>query len=149
MKRFACFALILTACASTTRTGAMDHAQFEGFAVGPVREAALLVVEEVAHPRSVIRITNEGGVRTEGWIGVCGEQVACPTWSGHSGGGSAGSPWTTIQVRFRDAKAGTVVEVEIEYEDCDPDVACQPELLASTGRLERQILDGIRARLEI
>jgi len=147
MKRFAYFALILAACASTPRAEGLDTAVVEGYAVGPVREAARIVVEEVAHRWSVVRITDTGSVLTEGWIGACGEQVTCRTRTGYSGG-YAGTPWTTIEVRFRELGMDTAVEVEIVYEDCDPDVDCQPQLLASTGVLEREIIDGIRARLE-
>ncbi|HEY7531481.1 MAG TPA: hypothetical protein VH681_01710 [Nitrospiraceae bacterium] len=138
--------LILAACSSAPRSQGNNHTVFKGFAVGPVREAARVVVEEVAHPKSVIRITDEGSVLTQGWIGVCGEEVACGSWTGHDG--HAGTPWTTIEVRFRELKLDTAIEVEIEYEDCDPDPSCQPELLGSTGALEKRIIDGMRIRLE-
>jgi hypothetical protein len=146
MRCFAPLALILAACASTPRSEGIDHAMFEGFAVEPVREAARIVVEEVGHRWSVVRITDTGSVMTEGWIGVCGEQVTCSTRTGYPGA-IGRTPWATIEVRFRDLGVDTGVEVEIEYEDCDPDVSCQPELLGSTGVLESQIIDGMRAIL--
>jgi hypothetical protein len=139
--------LLLSACASMPRSQGLHQAKLEGFGVGEIREAARIVVEEVAHRWSVVRITEEGSVLTEGWIGVCGEQVTCRTRTGHPGG-SAGTPWTTIEVRFRELGTDTAVEVEVVYEDCAPGVTCQPQRLASTGVLERRILDGIRERLE-
>jgi hypothetical protein len=88
-------------------------------------------------------------VLTEGWIGDCAREVACAGAIGFQGNpGSRMTPWATIEVRFRDLGTGTAVEVTIAFEDCDPGVDCQPELLGSTGALERRILDGIRKRLE-
>ncbi len=150
MKKFAHFAVVLAACASTPRSEFIDHAVFEDFAVELVREAARIVVEEVAHPQSVVRVTDER-VLTEGRIGVCGEHVACGSGTRYAEQ-NTGTPWTTIEVRFLDLGVDTAVEVEIEYESsshCDRwDVSCLPEPLGSTGGLERQIIDRIRARLE-
>jgi hypothetical protein len=143
------FALILAACASAPRSERVEHEVFEGYAVATVREAARVVVEEVAHPMSVVRITDAGSVLTEGWIGDCSREASCAGTLGYQGNpGAQGTPWATIEVRFGDLGTDTAVEVEIVYEDCDPDVSCQPQLLASTGALERQIVDDIRARLE-
>ena len=144
MRTAALFALTLPACASATRSQGDDRTVL-GYAVGPVREAALVVVEDVAHPLSVVRVTHEGSVLTEGWIGACGEQVTCSTPTAYPG--YVSSPWTTIEVRFRELGPDTAVEVEIEYESCEPGVRCVPERYASSGELERQILDGIRSRL--
>lgn len=49
---------------------------------------------------------------------------------------------------FVDVGPDAGVEVDIRYEDCDPRVDCVPQRLSSTGALEREIFDGIRARLE-
>ena len=111
------------------------------------RQAARVVVEELAHRWSVVRITDEGSVMTEGWIGVCGEHVTCAIGIGHPANRGI-TPWATIEVRFHELGDDTSVDVEIVYEDCDPGVDCQPELLASTGGLERRIIDGMRDRLE-
>ncbi len=77
-------------------------------------------------------------------------QVACGSGTRYPEQ-NTGTPWTTIEVRFQDLGSATGVAVEIEYESsshCDPyDVGCLPEPLASTGVLERQIIDEIRARL--
>lgn len=145
MNRFAYFTLAVAACASAPPAGIVD-ARIEGFAVEPVREAARIVVVEVAHPQSVVRVTDDGSVLTEGWIGVCGEDVTCASSTHYPSRGA--TPWATIEVRFRDLGTDTDVEVEIVYEDCDPAVDCLPELLASTGALERKIVDRIRAHLE-
>jgi hypothetical protein len=137
-------AFVLTACASAPVTEGEDRAVFAGYAVGPVREAALAAVEEVAHSR-VVRITSEGSVLTEGGIGKCGEHVTCRSSTAY---GIIGEHWTTIEVRFRVVGGDTAVEVAIEYESCGrPRFGCVPERLASTGKLERQILDGVRSRL--
>lgn len=142
------FALVLSACASTPPAEENYQAIF-GYAVEPVREAAVAVVTEVAHAVSVVRITDEGSVITEGWIGDCASEVACAGAIGYQGNpGARMTPWATIEVRFRDLGSVTAAEVTIAFEDCDPGVDCQPELLGSTGALERRILDGIRKRLE-
>ena len=141
------FVLLISACASTP-PAEEDYQAILGHAVEPVREAAVAVVTEVAHPMSVVRITDEGSVLTEGWIGDCAREVACAGAIGFQGNPDARmTPWATIEVRFRDLGTGTAAEVTIAFEDCDPDVDCQPELLGSTGALERRILDGIRERL--
>lgn len=127
-------AFIFAACASAPLFEGDEHVVLEGYAVEPVREVALAVVEEVAHPRFVVRITDEGSVLTEGWIGKCGEHLTCRTSTAL---GIIGVPWTTIEVRFRDLGGDTAVEVGIEYESCGPGVDCVPERLASTGKLER------------
>jgi hypothetical protein len=107
------------------------------------------VVTEVAHLKSVVRVTGEGSVLTEGWIGDCAREVACAGTIGYQGNPrTRATPWATIEVRFRDLGTGTSAEVEIEFEDCDPNVDCQPQRLASTGALERQIIAAIRERLE-
>jgi hypothetical protein len=142
------FALLLSACATTPPAEQHYHAVL-GYAVEPVREAAVAVVTEVAHPKSLVRVTDEGSVLTEGWIGDCGREVACAGTIGYQGNPSShGTPWATIEVRFRDLGTGTAAAVEVAFEDCDPNVDCQPQRLASTGALERQILAGIRERLE-
>ena len=141
------FVLFVSACASTPPADESYQAIF-GYAVEPVREAAVAAVTEVAHPMSVVRTTDEGSVFTEGWVGACGREVACAGEIGFQGNpGSRMTPWATIEVHFRELGAGTAAEVEIAFEDCDPGVDCQPELLGSTGALERRILDGIRQRL--
>ena len=138
-------ALFAAACASAPRSDSADRAVLEGFAVEFVRDAARVVVEEVAHPLSVIRVTDQGSVLTEGWVGACGEQVTCSSQTAYSG--DVNSPWTTIEVRFRDLGSDTGIEVAIVYESCDPGPDCEPERYASSGELERQILDAIRSRL--
>ena len=147
MRTAAFLALILAACASAPVSDEGEgRAVLAGYAVAPVRDAALAVVEEVAHPRLGVRITDEGSVLTEGgMIGKCGEHLACRISTAY---GIFGTHWTTIEVRFRDLGGDTAVEVAIEYESCGPRVDCVPERLASTGKLERQILDGIRSRLD-
>jgi hypothetical protein len=145
MKTGAIFGFLLAACASAPLSHGEERALFQGYAVEPVREAALAAVEEVAHSVSVVRVTDDGSVLTEGRIGDCGEQVACSTSTLYPGDGA--TPWTTIEVRFQDLGGDTAVEVAIEYESCGPGVQCVPERYASSGELERQILDGIRARL--
>ena len=146
MRTAVMLAFIFAACASAPLSGGNEHLVLEGYSVEPVREVALVIVEEVAHPSSVVRVTDEGSVLTEGWIGACGKQVTCSTQTAHSGYFS--SPWTTIEVRFEDLGRDTAVEVAIEYESCEPGVRCVPERYASSGELERQILDGIRSRLD-
>lgn len=148
MHRPTILSLILAACASTPHSERVEHELFEGHAVAAVREAAKFVVEEIAHPMSVIRVTKEGGVLTEGWIGDCAREVACAGPVGFQGIGPRQTPWATIEVRFHGLGTGTAVEVETTFEDCQPAVSCQPLLLASTGALERRIVDDIRSRLE-
>ena len=146
MRTAALLALVLAACASAPVSEGEDRAVFAGYAVEPVREAALAAVEEVAHSRHGVRITSEGSVLTEGGIGKCGEHVTCRSSTAY---GIIGEHWTTIEVRFRVVGGDTAVEVAIEYESCGrPRFGCVPERLASTGKLERQILDGIRSRLD-
>ena len=144
MKTAALLASVCAACASAPVSDGAEHAVFAGYAVEPVRDAALAVVEEVA--RSVVRVTDAGSVLTDGRIGDCGRDVACSTSSLFPGDGA--TPWTTIEVRFQDLGQDTAVEVAIEYESCGPGVSCVPERYASSGELERQILEGIRARLD-
>jgi hypothetical protein len=149
MYRWTVFALILAACASAPRAASVQDQVFEGYAVAAVRDAARAVVEDLAHPMSVVRVTEEGSVITEGWIGDCPREVTCAGILGYQGNpGSRVTPWATIEVGLRDFGTDTAVEVEIVYEDCEPGVGCQPQRLASTGALERRILDHIRARLE-
>jgi hypothetical protein len=88
-------------------------------------------------------------VVTEGWIGDCAREVTCAGAVGYQGNpDSRVTPWATIEVRFSDLGTDTAVEVEIVYEDCDPDVSCQPQRLASTGALERRIVETMQTRLE-
>lgn len=150
MHRWIAFGLLFVACASAPRSGAVEHAVFEGYPMDAVREAASVVLAEVAHPMSVVRVTEEGSVFTDGWIGDCAREVTCAGRVGYQGnpGRAGATPWTTIEVRLRDLAAGTAVEVEIVYEDCDPGVDCQPQRLASTGALEGRIVEDIRTRLE-
>ncbi len=146
MRTAAFLALVLSACASAPVSEGEQRAVFAGHAVEPVREAALAAVEEAAHPISVVRVTEAGSVLTEGRIGDCGKHVACKTSTAYPGDGA--TPWTTIEVRFQDVGEGTAVEVAIEYESCEPGVGCVPERYASSGELERVILEGIQARLD-
>jgi hypothetical protein len=148
MHRWSALALILAACASAPRSERVEHEVFEGYAVAAVREAARAVVMDIAHPMSVVRVTEEGSVLTEGWIGDCAREVACAGTVGFQGIGPRQTPWATIEVRFHGLGTATAVEVETTFEDCEPSVSCQPRLLASTGALERRIVDDIRARLE-
>lgn len=149
MYRWTAFGLLFAACASAPRTERVEHAVFEGYAVDAVREAAEVVLAEVAHPMSVVRVTEQGSVLTDGWIGDCAREVTCAGRVGDQGNpGSQATPWTTIEVGLRDLGMDTAVEVEIVFEDCDPAVDCQPQRLASTGALERRIVDDIRVRLE-
>lgn len=145
MRTPAFLVFVLVACASAPVSEGEERPVFEGYTVEPVREATLAAVEEVAHPMSVVRVTEEGSVLTEGRIGVCGEQVACSTSTAYPGAGA--TPWTTIEVRFEGFGRDTAVEVAIEYESCGPSVNCVPEEYASSGELERQIIEGIRSRL--
>src|SRR5687768_3293963 len=139
-------AFVLAACASAPVSDGEEHAVFSGYAVEPVREAALAAVEDVAHPISVVRVTEAGSVLTDGRIGDCGKHVACKTSTAYPGDGA--TPWTTIEVRFQDLGQDTAVEVAIEYESCEPGPGCVPERYASSGELEREIFEGIRARLD-
>jgi hypothetical protein len=143
MMRTAALLAFVLACASAPASDGEERAVFAGYSVAPVREAAFAAVEEVAHPRFV-RITDAGSVLTEGGIGNCGEHLTCRTSTAY---GIIGMFWTTIEVRFRDLGGDTGVVVAIEYESCGPRVGCVPERLPSTGKLERQIVDGIRSRL--
>jgi hypothetical protein len=144
MRTAALLSLVLAACASVPVSEG-EEGVLAGYSVAPVRDATIAVVEEVAHPISVVRVTDEGSVLTEGRIGKCGDQVTCRTSTAYAGAGA--TPWTTIEVSFQDLGGDTAVEVAIEYESCEPGVGCVPERLASSGKLERQILDGIRSRL--
>jgi hypothetical protein len=146
MRAAVLLALAVAACASAPVSEGEERAVFAGYTVTPVRDAALAVVEELARPNSVVRVTDAGSVLTEGRIGDCGRDVACSTSSLFPGDGA--TPWTTIEVRFQDLGQDTAVEVAIEYESCGPGVRCVPERYASSGELERQILDGIRSRLD-
>lgn len=149
MYRWNAFALILAACASAPRAASVHDQVFEGYAVAAVRDAARAVVEGIAHPMSVVRVTEEGSVVTEGWIGDCAREVTCAGVLGYQGNpGSRVTPWATIEIDLRDLGTDTAVDLEVVYEDCEPGVGCQPQRLASTGALERRILDDIRARLE-
>ena len=143
MRTAALLAFVL-ACASAPVSEGEERAVFAGYAVAPVRDAALAVVEEMAHSRFGVRITDEGSVLTEGGIGKCGEHLTCRTSTAY---GIIGTHWTTIEVRFQNLGQNTAVDVAIEYESCGPGVDCVPERLASSGELEREILEGIRARL--
>ena len=141
-----CGLTVAAGCA--TAPARHDHTVYTGHSLEEVRAAARAVVEEVAHPRSVVRLT-DAGVVTEGRIGVCGEDVAC----GEGIGGRIGTPETTIEVELADRGPDTAVKVDIVYETRDhcqgpPDVACVPERLGSTGAMERRIITGIRDRLE-
>jgi len=141
--------LFLLGCASAPRSDGLHEASFEAHAIPKVRAATRIVIAEIAHSMSVVRVTDEGNVLTEGWVGVCAREVTCAGTIGYQGNpGSRVTPWATIEVRFRALATGTAAEVEIAFEDCDPDVDCQPELLGSTGALERRILEGIRERLD-
>jgi hypothetical protein len=145
MMRTAALLAFVLACASARVSEGENRAVFAGYAVEPVRDTALAVVEEVAHSRHGVRVTDEGSVLTDGGIGKCGEHVTCRSSTAY---GIIGEHWTTIEVRFRVVGGDTAVEVAIEYESCGrPRFGCVPERLASTGKLERQILDGIRSRL--
>jgi hypothetical protein len=146
MKTATLLALVLAACASAPVSDGEERAVFAGYSVEPVREAALAAVEEAAHPISVVRVTDAGSVLTEGRVGECGRDVACRTSSAYAGDGA--TPWTTIEVRFQDLGQDTAVEIAIEYESCEPGPGCVPERYASSGELEREIQEGIRARLE-
>jgi hypothetical protein len=146
MRAPALLALFLAACASAPVSEDEGRTVFAGYLVAPVREAAVAAVEEIAHPISVVRVTDAGSVLTEGRIGECGRDVACSTSSAYQGDGA--TPWTTIEVRLEDLGRDTAVGVAIEYESCEPGVGCVPERYASSGELERTILEGIRARLE-
>lgn len=150
MHRWTAFGLLVAACASAPRPGGVEHAVFEGYSLDTVRGAARVVVQELAHPMSVVRVTEEGSVFTDGWIGDCAREVTCSGRVGYQGnpGRAGATPWTTIEVRMRDLWRDTAVEVEIVYEDCDPAVDCQPQRLASSGALERRIVQDIRTRLE-
>lgn len=144
--------LILVSCASTSRAGFVDQMVFEDFAFEQVREATRKVLEEVAHPRSLVRARPDRVV-TEGRFGVCGRDVVC-------GSGTqfirhdTGTPWTTVEVGLRKLNGGTAIRVNIEFEtlqhcgDGYAEVTCLPEELGSTGFLERLIIEGIRAHLE-
>lgn len=149
MQRWTVCGLLLAACVSAPRSASVQDQVFEGYAVDAVREAARAVVEDIAHPMSVVRDTESGSVVTDGWIGDCAREVACAGRLGYQGNpGSRSTPWATIEVAFRDLGTDSAVAVDIVYEDCEPAVGCEPQLLASTGALERRILDDIRARLE-
>ena len=149
MYRWTVFALILAACASAPRAVSIQDQVFEGYAAAAVRDVARAVVEDIAHPMSVVRVTEAGSVVTEGWIGDCAREVTCAGILGYQGNpGSRRTPLATIEVGLRDLGTDTAVDVGIVYEDCEPGVGCQPQLLASTGALERRILDDIHARLE-
>ena len=104
------------------------------------------MANSAVHPISVVRVTEAGSVLAEGRIGDCGKHVACKTSTAYPGDGA--TPWTTIEVRFQDVGEGTAVEVAIEYESCEPGVGCVPERYASSGELERVILEWIQARLD-
>lgn len=146
MKTIAILAFVCVACASLPVDRDDHRLVLEGQPVDRTRDVAVAVVEDIAHPSSVVRITDRGSVLTEGRIGVCGKQVACNALTAYPG--SVNSPWTTIEVRVQDLGASAAVEVAIEYESCEPAVDCNPERYASTGELERRILDGIRTRME-
>ena len=137
--------VVLAACASLPRGSDKHRMLLEGQDPDAAREAALAVVENVAHPTSVVRITEEGKVLTEGRMGVCGKEVTCSTGTAYPG--YVSSPWTTIEVRVQDLGRDTAVQVAIEYESCEPGVSCVPERYASSGEMERRILEGIRAHL--
>ena len=100
MKTAALLASVCAACASAPVSDGAERAVFAGYAVEPVRDAALAVVEEVARPNSVVRVTDAGSVLTDGRIGDCGRDVACSTSSLFPGDGA--TPWTTIEIRFQD-----------------------------------------------
>lgn len=154
MYRLNLLALLVAACASASSSEVIDHAIFEGSAVDEVREAARIVVAEIAGSQTMVRIRDDR-VLTEGRIGVCGRDVVC-------GGGTlyiqqnTGTPWATIEVHLLDLRKETTVKVEIEYETsshahCGDEfdrIRCQPVSLSSTGFLERKIIAEIRAHLE-
>lgn len=154
MRALTIVALVAVGCASTPDADVVDRTVYEGYAVDPVREAVRTVVDEVAHPKSVVRVSGER-VITEGWIGRCGEHVACGSSAGHA---EVATPWTTLEVRWTDMGTDTAVEVQVVYEskshcrddwnEGSRDVGCLPDRLGSTGVLEREILDRIRTRLE-
>ena len=144
MKDLSCLLLVLAACATAPHAEAPGPLVLEGVSVERVREAARAVVGEVVHSGSIAPVTEGGSVRAVGWIGECGRDVSCAVSTNYG----RLAPHTTVEVHFRDLGAATAVDVEIVYEDCVPDVDCQPQRLSSTGRLEREILDGIRVQVE-
>ena len=146
------FAFAAGGCATAPKSEFVDRAVFEGYSMARVREAARVVLEDVAHPKSVVRARADRVV-TEGRFGVCGRDVACGSGTNfiHQ---NTGTPWTTAEVRLEERGDGTTVRVDIEYEttqhcgDGYAEVTCLHEELGSTGALERRIIEGIRARLE-
>lgn len=145
-------ALLTAACASTPSFETEDPTIFEGHTVEAVRDAARGVLEALAYGQWDVR-TSDWRVLTEGRIGHCDEHVDC----GHGtvvNEQTLGTPWTTVEVRFGARGAGTAVAVEIEYltdthcRSWPRDIGCTPERLGSTGVLEREIVERIRARLE-
>jgi hypothetical protein len=52
-------AFVFAACASAPFSEGEERVVIEGYVVESVREATLAAVEEVAHPISVIRVTDD------------------------------------------------------------------------------------------
>jgi len=157
-KKLAAFSLLLAACASGPRSGFTDRAFLEDRTAEAVREAAQDVVEELVRPRSRVQPRSPvrvypGRLVTEGHIGRCGEHADCGTGTVFEGG--SGPAWTTLEIRWSErgeGRRGVELDVDIEYRavhECYREgVECVPERFGSTGVLEREIVDRVRARLE-
>jgi len=152
IRMLAACSLLLAACASAPRSEPRDREVLHGYTVEQVREAARGVLEQLAYGQWDVRV-HDHRVLTEGRIGRCDEHVDC----GHGTRleeQTLGSPWSTLEVRFRNLGSPLDVEVaaKIEYREhsqsCRYEVDCIPERFGSTGVLERDIVDRIRARLE-
>lgn len=151
MRALVIVTLFAVGCASTPEADTVDRAVYEGYTVEQVREAAWSVVTEVTH-QSKIRV-HDRRVVTEGRLGRCGEHVRCASYHVY---GAIEPSRTTLDLRLHDRGTATAVEVTIEYEteshcrdeQFERDPGCLPQSLSSTGGLEREILDRIRARLE-
>jgi len=149
-KNLPLLSVLLAACASAPRSDLAGRTIFQDHGIEQVREAARGALEDLAYGQWEVR-AHDRRVVTEGQIGLCDRHVHCA--HGVFDTEVEGPSWATIEVGLEGLGADTAVVVRIEYlmyAHCQPrylEVECIPERLPSTGVLEDEIVEGIRARL--
>ena len=144
-------ALLLGACMTGLRSSETNAELFEGVSIDRVRAAAQGVIEELTNHETIVRITKTGDLLTEGRFGTCGVHVMCNSHTRYPGAG--GTPWTEVKVHIFERGDNTGVVIDVDYETtghCSGSntALCPAEPLASTGKFERHVIDGIRAYLK-
>ena len=143
--------LLLGACTSGLRSSQTHAELFRGVPAERVRAAAQDVIEELTDHETIVRVTKAGDVLTEGRFGVCGVHVMCNSYTRYPGSG--GTPWTEVKIHIAERGENTGVVVDVDYETtghCSGSntALCPAEPLASTGKLEHEILQGISKSID-